>query len=404
MPKRGTQKPEISDTVVLEPRTSVSSFDGLQWALQKAVGGAIAAFLYGDNKEQVKQFYKTPTSRKNKEKLAQLASQVYGYLNSAITEHSNIEDFFFRVWPRIEIDRKSGEIRGEPRFEVDMFRYMGRVSAKAVESETNLDVAFVQAQGDQIVSPSFARMLRKAVSQLMGVDLKVYAEPRSAPKPLKSKMADARPHLFIGEGGVFSLGSEIGKAGSRLFLESDGKTSEIRKEGDLTRFIVEHSGVRPEIFGSDTAFRPMDDEVAKIGMKLAEGASTELFDVIGSLKIEQELDRMSKEIGKLSDGVDETRTSAVSIFKTRLAEQRDKWIALKSGYEAAVEEMEHLTRDYDRKRMTYEAYDVRRFQAVREKKAIERDLVELQSYVKGELGRELAKLVEESKVARGEES
>jgi hypothetical protein len=66
--------------------------------------------------------------------------------------------------------------------------------------------------------------------------------------------------------------------------------------------------------------------------------------------------------------------------------------------------MEHLTQDYDRKRMIYEAYDVRRFQAVREKKAIERDLVELQSYVKGELGRELAKLVEESKVARGEES
>lgn len=49
--------------VILEPKTAITSFDGITWGIQKAVGGAVAALLFGDNKEAKNQFYKSPTSR-----------------------------------------------------------------------------------------------------------------------------------------------------------------------------------------------------------------------------------------------------------------------------------------------------------------------------------------------------
>src|SRR2546422_4450522 len=145
VPKRVGQKAEFRDTVIIEPRTSVSSFDGLQWSLQKAVSGAIASFLFGDNEEGRKQFFPSPTNRKNKQKLAQLAGQVYGYLNSTISEHADIREYYFRVWTRVEIERQTGEITGDPRFDVDLFRYLGRVSTKPIAETNQVEITFVGA-------------------------------------------------------------------------------------------------------------------------------------------------------------------------------------------------------------------------------------------------------------------
>jgi len=395
--KRANPDDSASETVVLEPRTSVTSFEGLPWALQKAVAGAINGFLYGDKSEKPSPYYKSPIARKNREKLARLASQVYGYINSTISEHSNIDDYYFRIWPRIEVDRKSGEIVEDPRFEVDLFRYIGRVAAKAIETKTRVNVIFVQADGDRMVSPSFARMLRRAVSGLKEVEPRIYADTRSAPSSLKERMMDARPHLFIGDSRVFALGSELAKTGPRLFLESEGKSEEIRKDEDLARFVVEHSGVKPEIFSNDTVVRPADEEIAKIGKRFSDEATDEPNDVIAALRVDRELDRLLEQVKRLTNGVDAIPSTTVARITSELKDKRNKWMELKSAHEAIVEEMKHLQRDFKGKRVNYDTYSVQRFMNIENRKSIERELVELQTYIKGDLRRKVMSVVDEPK-------
>ncbi len=60
------------DVIVLEPRTSIVTFEGIPWGIQKAVGGAIASMLFGDNREAKSKFYKSAASRRNRKTLIEL--------------------------------------------------------------------------------------------------------------------------------------------------------------------------------------------------------------------------------------------------------------------------------------------------------------------------------------------
>ena len=117
-PARAESKREVRDfdSIILEPRTTITTFEGIQWALERAVGGAIAAMLFGKNKEAKQSFYGSPTNRRNKEVLVELASQLYSYLNGTISEFADVKEYAFRVWAQVEANRKSGTIIGEPLF------------------------------------------------------------------------------------------------------------------------------------------------------------------------------------------------------------------------------------------------------------------------------------------------
>jgi len=68
----------------------------------------------------------------------ELVSEVYSFVNKIISAHSNPEDYWFRLWVRIEVNEKSGEILGHPNFDIDIFKYIGKIGGKY--SEINEDV------------------------------------------------------------------------------------------------------------------------------------------------------------------------------------------------------------------------------------------------------------------------
>jgi len=100
------------DLTVLEPYTKISSFDGIGYAAQRSLIGAVGGYLYPDEKDKEKKsiFYASPIGRRNKQKVAQLVSEVYSYLNSIISEHADPRQYYFRLIVRMEINSKTGEI------------------------------------------------------------------------------------------------------------------------------------------------------------------------------------------------------------------------------------------------------------------------------------------------------
>jgi hypothetical protein len=98
------------ETIVIEPKSRIASFETLGYHTTRAANGAIAGALFGKDKEKSLEFFKSRTSRKNKEFLSLLTSEIYSYLNSVMPDTADPADYFFRIWLRLEIERKTGEI------------------------------------------------------------------------------------------------------------------------------------------------------------------------------------------------------------------------------------------------------------------------------------------------------
>lgn len=396
------QKGELRDTVTIEPRTSIVSFDSLVWQLQKVVSGAIAGFLYGDNEEGRKQFFHSATNRKNKQRIAQLASQVYGYLNSTISEHSDVSEYAFRVWTRVEIERQTGEIVGEPTFDVDFFRYLGRVSAKPVTQPNQVEVVFVGAPNDEIVSPHFARLLKRAKSSLPGVSLQLMLDLRSVGQKYKARLTTSQPFLFVGSDQVFPITMEALAGTPRIFIGEGAGKVEIKDEEDLLRFLVEKAGTKPEILGTDTAFQPVDQEVRRISAKVSSGTEVRPRNLLDDLRIGESLETLEKQLSDLKQPAGEEPPAEIRLVEGEMEKLKRQWVDLKSQYEAVSEEMTHLREDLDQKRVTYDTFSVERFKSVNHRKKLENDLVELQEQVRGSFWRRMASLFKKS--GKGETS
>ena len=134
------------DTIVLEPFTKITSFDGIAYAASRAIIGAIGCYLYPNNEDKPERskFYSSPTGRKNKQKVTELVSEIYSYLNAIIAEYADPSQYYFRLWTQVEINRKNGEIIGHPFFDLDVFRYVGKVGGRHAETDGYaLKVVFV---------------------------------------------------------------------------------------------------------------------------------------------------------------------------------------------------------------------------------------------------------------------
>ncbi len=388
--------------VVLEPNTQITHFEGIQWAIQKVVTGAIAGLLFGDNADQKKSFYKSPTSRRNKEILLQLASQIYSYLDGIISEFANIDDYRFRVTTRVTVDRNDGGIVGDPVFGVDIYKHFGSVSAKGVESKEHIDVAFVGKTGDQFVTPALNKALTRAVREFSSVRLTPYKDQNTAPSSLRSRIVDKSPTLFIGKR-AYAVKLKIDPEGANfIFIKDGAKEFAVKDEKDLVVFLSKKSGLRPEILGQGTAFESsgkMEREVRSISdriLKNADNKSREI-DLIESMQLDSAIKALKE---NLSSPTGKSASGEAAIERKTLERElelaKKKYADLKVEYEVAEEELGNLEEKLEKNHVTLEQYRVERWKIQRNKIAAKDQLIDLQANVKGDLAGRVSMLMSRS--------
>jgi len=410
MSKRSEPRVKVQegfDTIILEPRTTITSFDGIPWAIQKVVGGSIAAMLHGDNKEAKGQFYQSPTSRRNKEVLVQLASQVYSYLNSTISEFADVKDYAFRVWSQVTVDKRSGAIVGQPLFDVEIYKYVGRVSAQTVEmKDYALNVVFVGKKDDQFVSPFMQRALKRGTSATKYIRLEMYADARTSPKPIREKVVGGFPTLIIDKE-AYAVKSKVDEATGKIQVYIEDKTGafNLGSEKEVVLFLSKKSGLKPDILGLATAFQPVDREIGQISERIKASAKATEVDFLKSLGLEQVLQGIEQGLksAKLQDLPEQSREKLKKALG-ELEEEKESYRALKIEYEVAQEELTSLKRDFEKGLVEHGTYDAARVRAITNQKKVEQQLVELQARVKAELTTKAKELANEipRKGKRGE--
>jgi hypothetical protein len=390
----------ISNYIVLHPRTAIVAYDMIPWRIQVTVGGAISSMLYGDDKDRRKSFYGSPVDRTNKKVLEEFASQVYSYVNSSISEYADTDDYRFRVWTEVKVNQKTGEILDQPVFNVDIYRYVARVSARAVETKDfALQVTFVGNKDDIFITPFVMRSLKQAKSATKYLDIEMYMDRSSSPANIKKKLVQSFPTLIVADHG-FPVKSKTSPDGTVIpYIEDDKKQFDLIDESALMRFIAEKSGLKPEILGFDTGFQRVDEEVQKIAKSVRESTTlgttpTTERDLLASLGLDAAFKALTTQLEKAGDWKADDAERTLKKFHGELEEKRKQYTALKTEYVTEIQHMEHLITENNKNRLDFDTFDAARVKSLFNKNGIEEQLVELQELVKGELTQSIAKYVE----------
>ena len=388
-------------TIVLEPRTTITTFEGIPWGIQKAVGGSIASILFGDNNDAKSKFYKSGVSRRNKKTLTELSSQVYSYLNGTISEFADISEYVFRVWTRTTIQRTSGEIVGLPVFDIEIYKYVGRVAAQSVQIENySIGVTFIGKKGDKFITPFMQRALKKAKGTSVYIKLDMYNDSTSAPTEFSDKISGGSPTLFINDVPYpVKIKSDDATDEIQLFIVDEGKSVfPLKSEDAVDMFTSKKSGLQPEILGFGTAFQSVDKELNRISDSILSSAKdsqeTKFEDFLTGLEIEETIDVLETKLNAIKETElnDEYGREYKSI-NNEIGEGKKTYRTRKAEYKAVEESLISLEKDLSKNQMTYDTFLVARFRLVSSKKEIEQALTELQEDLKGDMTERVQSLV-----------
>lgn len=380
-------------SIILRPRTVISSFDGLSWALQRAVGGAIANIVYGPDRRS--EYYKSAVNRENRAILEDLSSQVYSYLNSAITEDDDIREYGFRVWTRVEVDRNTGKILGRPTFEAEIYKKIGEISGKPQEaSGYALPVTFVGKKGDHFITPFLIRALKEVQGRIPYIQTAIFSQHAEAPKELRTNLDPEKVYLIIGKQMyVVDTGFDEASKQPYAFICDDKKEIPFQTVEDVSRFLFSKIELEPRIYLSDTIFWEVDKFIESIKDKVSKTGSDEKVNILKELIIEKLIEDLREELEKIDrESLSETHKSVYDKIKQSFDNLIKEFNAKKSLYEAELDIVASLDKDMDRGETPYETIVVQRRKSFRNLRELESDLVTIQVKLKKQIETELRSL------------
>jgi hypothetical protein len=298
----------------------------------------------------------------------------------------------------------------QPIFDVDLYRYVARVSAKAVETKDYaLQVTFVGNKNDKFITPFIMRSLKQAKSSTKYLGIDMYADKSSSPNSLRKKIVGLFPTLIIGED-AFAVKSKNAEDGSGIlpYIEDNNKQFDLPNEDAFLRFIAEKSGLKPEILGFDTGFQRVDDEVQKIADTIRSGSNarttiTSSRNIVQSLALDETFKALATILKKLEGPEETDGDKALKRIQSEFEEKRKSYTALKTEYVTEIEHMEHLTSENAKGTLDFNSFDAARVKSLFNKNRLEEQLIELQEYIKGDLSIKIRKKAEETESTNGKE-
>jgi hypothetical protein len=373
------------DTIVIEPRSRIASFDTLGYYTTMAVTGAIAGALFGKDKEKSASFYKSKANLKNKQILAQLTSEVYSYLNSVISDFADPEDYYFRLWVRVEIDRKNGAIVSEPLFEIEMFKYTGKLGGKYVEvGDYCLDVVFIGREGT-LITPFFVKGINHVANTTKLVGFKSYDSYKLAPKENQEKITPDSPFMIIdGEPVEVKLALDEKKNIVVPFIQRGHKRINLENQEAVENFILSEIKMKPEIRKSGTAFQLVDDELKKIQDRIQHDSKEAIEpDLLENLKLDSVLDNLKSQLDKTDPHkLSADQKNLRENYLKQLEKMKDKYTKMSREWEGLRKEMEDTKKDMEEGEITYEQFSTIRVRRSKALKSVEQQLIEFQEELK----------------------
>lgn len=347
------------DTIIIEPRTRITSFDTLDYRTLLTVTGAIAGTLYGRDREKKSVFYKSRANRENRSKLNRFLGHVYAYLNPIISEFAKPDDYFFRLWLRLEIDRKTGEIIDVPFFDVDMFKRFGKVGGEfpKKEEEYMMNIIFVGREGTPI-SSFFKQGIKKVAKEIEMIRLKTYDSYSKAPLNVKSRISDRSPYLIVGNE-VLEIKVRTENSDIIPFVEKDGKRTDFPEETSVERFLLARIPMKPNIGKTELSFQYVDSELKSIRQTIEDHATdVKKPDILKALGIESELTNIKTKLTNLaSEKLSDDGEVSSKKWIRKIDRELEKYTDLSMEYESIMGGLKRIEIECNKGIISYDEYD-----------------------------------------------
>lgn len=389
MPKKAIE------TITLEPITAIISFDAISHRTYITVSGSIGHYRYPTDVEYNKNknaFYKSPVGRRNKQKISEVISEIYAYLNTRISSHADTSDYYFRISLKLEVSKDTAEIVGTPTFDIDVFRHIGKIGGKYSNvGKYSMNVAIVDKE-KMALSPIFKKGINKAKGEAEGlISFTIYESHSQAPAEVKKVVTKDSYYLLIDDE-VHKIEPAIDPNTSDVMykVKDDNKITEFRSEEDVKQYILKKLKISPKIIGSETGLNSsIDQEIRAISKELQTPGNEQKSDLLAQLGIEQTLSELFSKLDGFKARAKSEKAKQKEKLQASLDEAKNRYTALKVDYEVQESEQVLCKEEYDKQELTEDTYHTRRVRTLKAVKTIESKLIELQKELKETIRKEI---------------
>lgn len=391
MPKKNIE------TITLEPITSIISFDAISFRTYIAVSGAIGHYKYPIEEEyraNKKAFFNSGVGRRNKQKITEVVSEIYAFLNTKISEHADPADYYFRLSLKLEVNKETVEIVGTPSFDIDVFRHVGKIGGKHSKIKHLTNVILVDK--DKVsLSPIFKRGTSKAKQETGLIDFTIYESYSRAPTEIKKRITNNAYYIIIDEEALKIEPDIDPKTRDVMYkiVESSGIT-EFRSEEDVVRYVLKKLKINPKIIGSETGLTFVDKEIVNISKELEKTEAEPRTDLIAQLGIEQTLTELSGKLDSFKARANSEKAKCKKRIEANIEEMKNDFNSLKVDLEVQKEELTKLEEEHTKteiKEDDYRTYRVKKLKAIA---IINTKLIDLQKTLKEKCTNEIYNLTE----------
>jgi hypothetical protein len=384
--------------IIIEPMTRIVSLGTLDYRAGQSINAAIADAIAGKDEERKKTYWKSRMSIENKRRISQFTSEVYAYLNPIISEFGEPDDYYFRLWLRVEVDRETGELVNVLHFDVDMYKYIGKVGGNLAEDESYCMKLYFVGNKDTPVYTFFVETLKKVASEISVVSFKPFDSLRMVPPEMRKGLSEHSNYLIV-EKEVFEIKMRIDGTNISYFTEVAGKETTLSTKILLENFVMQKIGLKPEIGKKAISFQPVDKELKKIRTKIEDGAKEiDEPDFLKSLGIDEELNAVKSELVGVDTGkIGDDELQKIKRLVKRIDRTHEKYLQLSVEYESIIEDMKNIEKDCNNGKISYEQYDVFRMRKSIALRANRIELIKLKATIAENILQEEKPLIEEIK-------
>jgi hypothetical protein len=392
MPKK------LIETVTLQPMSPIISFDAISYRASGTFTGSIGHFKYPDKKEydaKKKAFYNSAIGHKNKQKIAELISEIYAYLNARISDHAETSDYYFRIYLRLEVNKETAEIVGTPSFDVDLFRHIGKIGGKHANAGKYVMQVVIVDKDRFPLSSIFKKGINK-IKQDVGsgfMDFKIYSSYEKAPVSIQGLISKDTYFLII-DNEAHEIIPEIDSKTHDFsyFTQDNNKRIDFRSEDDVIAYILKKTKATPKIIGSETGFSLVDKEINEIANEFQKGKNEVKVNLIEQLGVDRTLTQLRDKLGIVKARANSERAKLRDKYSANLDEIEKKYNALKIEFEVQEGELNHCEDQHDKVEITDENYRVLRVRVIKAMKTIQLQLINLQKELKEKTSKEIENL------------
>ena len=383
------------ETITLEPFTAIISFDAISHRTYISVSGAIGHYKYpleADYNKNKGAFFKSAIGRRNKQKISEVISEIYAYLNTRISAHADTSDYYFRISLKLEANKETAEIVGTPSFDIDVFRHIRKIGGKHSKVGKYVMKVVIVDKEKMALSPIFKKGVSKAKGEAGGlIDFTIYESYLQAPTEIKQRTSKNSYYILIDDE-EFKIEPAIdSKTQDILYkIKDNEKVSEFRSEEDVEQYILKKLKISPKIVNAETGLTfSVDNEIREISKELETTPNEQKTDLIAQLGIEQILTESLNKLEKFKVRAKTEKWKRKERLRANLEEIQKQFTSLKVDYEVHESELVQCKEEYDKQEVSEDSYHARRVRTLRAAGLTKSNLIKLQKDLKEKNAQEI---------------